>query len=46
MDKADFIRRLQVGFNNATAAPKQTEAELKKQQEAEEKKKKQQGKTE
>lgn len=40
MDKADFIRRLQVGFNNATAAPKITEEELRKKQEEEERKKK------
>lgn len=33
MDKAEFIRRLQGGFNNATAAPKISEAEIKKKAE-------------
>ncbi len=33
MDKSEFIRRLQAGFNNATAAPRMTEAEIRKKAE-------------
>ena len=46
MDKADFIRRLQLGFNNATAAPKKTLEQLKKEQEEQERKDKEKNKAE
>lgn len=47
MDKSEFVRRLQLGFNNATAAPKKTMAEIKKEQEEQERKEKEkQGKEE
>lgn len=32
MDKSEFIRKLQLGFNNATAAPRMTEEDLKKKE--------------
>lgn len=46
MDKADFIRRLQLSLNNATAAPKKTLEQLKQEQEERERKEKEKNKAE